>query len=111
MFNGHPIREARIIVVEKHYSGINRLQRSRTFRVKILLFNMDATRPNKPLRIAHITDCHLYDNPRIVGIMQKVFSYLKTINPRPDLIINTGDTVFDANFQPLEVVTEGWNLW
>ncbi len=63
------------------------------------------------IRIAHITDCHVSNNKSVIASMQKVFKSLQEATPRPELIINTGDSILDANFKTKKKVEEQWKVW
>jgi 3',5'-cyclic AMP phosphodiesterase CpdA len=66
---------------------------------------------NRVLRIAHITDVHILDQRNAEASFARVIAEINTMKDKPDLIINTGDTVMDENKQTKEVVTARWNTW
>lgn len=63
------------------------------------------------LRIAHITDVHILDQRNAETSFARVMAEINSMKDKPDLIINTGDTVMDENKQTKEVVTTRWNSW
>ncbi len=65
----------------------------------------------RALRVAHITDVHLLNQPLAETCFARVLRELNTMKDRPDLIINTGDSLMDANKQTRETVQTGWNSW
>ncbi|MEN7548306.1 metallophosphoesterase [Rapidithrix thailandica] len=65
----------------------------------------------RALRIAHLTDVHLLAEPKAENAMVTLFTELNSMKDQPDFIINTGDTIMDANNQLPEVVEERWEAW
>jgi 3',5'-cyclic-AMP phosphodiesterase len=65
----------------------------------------------RALRIAHITDVHILDQPVAEGYFAQVMREINTLKDKPDFIINTGDTVMDENKQTREAVEVRWNSW
>jgi 3',5'-cyclic AMP phosphodiesterase CpdA len=63
------------------------------------------------LRIAHITDVHILDQKNAETSFARVVADINSLKDKPDLIINTGDTVMDENKQTKETVTTRWNTW
>lgn len=68
-------------------------------------------RKKRVLRAAHLTDCHLLPKPHAEAALRRVFREIKGLKDRPELILNTGDTIMDSNGQTREVVAERWALW
>jgi Icc protein len=68
-------------------------------------------RANRVLRIAHITDVHIIDQKNAEASFARVIAEINGMKDKPDLIINTGDTVMDENKQTKEVVTTRWSTW
>lgn len=65
----------------------------------------------RALRIAHITDVHMLDQPNANACFTRVLKELNTLNDKPDFIINTGDSVMDENEQTRETVEARWQAW
>lgn len=65
----------------------------------------------RALRIAHITDCHVTDHPSCLNGMKKVMEQLNSMKDRPQLIINSGDIIMEANNKSKEEAETLWNLW
>jgi Icc protein len=65
----------------------------------------------RSLRIAHITDVHILDQTNAELCFTRVLREINQMKDRPDLIINTGDTVMDENKQTRETVEVRWNSW
>lgn len=63
------------------------------------------------LRVAHITDVHVLDQANAEGCFRRVLSDINSMKDKPDMIINTGDTVMDENRQTREVVAARWKVW
>jgi 3',5'-cyclic AMP phosphodiesterase CpdA len=65
----------------------------------------------RSLRIAHITDVHITDKPQAEACFERVLKEINSMSDKPDLIINTGDTVMDENKQTRETVEKRWQVW
>ncbi|HEY0655333.1 MAG TPA: metallophosphoesterase [Chryseosolibacter sp.] len=63
------------------------------------------------LRIAHITDVHILDQPEAERLFGQIIREINTAKDKVDFIINTGDTVMDENKQTKETVEKRWNSW
>ncbi|HWA32752.1 MAG TPA: metallophosphoesterase [Cyclobacteriaceae bacterium] len=63
------------------------------------------------LRIAHITDIHMTDALNAITCTSRVFKEINAMKDKPDLIVNTGDTVMDENKQTRERVEILWDTW
>src|SRR6188768_416096 len=63
------------------------------------------------VRIAHITDVHILDKKNAEICFERVLQAINAMTDKPDLIINTGDTVMDENKQTLETVALRWKIW
>lgn len=69
------------------------------------------TTSKRVLRIAHITDVHILDQPEAERLFAQIISEINTAKDKVDFIINTGDTVMDENKQTRETVQKRWNSW
>ncbi|HEY5826620.1 MAG TPA: metallophosphoesterase [Cyclobacteriaceae bacterium] len=65
----------------------------------------------RALRIAHITDVHMLNQSNAETCFARVINEINSMKDRPEMIINTGDTVMDENKQTRETVTERWAAW
>ncbi len=65
----------------------------------------------RSLRVAHITDVHMLDRANAELCFTRVLQEINSLRDKPDLIINTGDTVMDENKQLLETVEKRWHVW
>jgi 3',5'-cyclic AMP phosphodiesterase CpdA len=65
----------------------------------------------RALRIAHITDCHTQPKTKTEKALKSVFRQINNMGDRPDLIINTGDSVLEANNTHAGFVEDCWNVW
>lgn len=63
------------------------------------------------LRVAHITDVHITDTAIAAACLRRVFREINAMKDKPDLIVNTGDTVMDENKQTREHVESLWSIW
>jgi 3',5'-cyclic AMP phosphodiesterase CpdA len=68
-------------------------------------------RPPGTLRIAHITDCHI--QPELGGDrgVALALQHLHSLPDKPDLILNTGDCIFDSLYRDQTTVASLWDLW
>lgn len=66
---------------------------------------------NRSVRIAHITDCHTQPKTKTEKALKSVFRQLNNMQDPPDLIINTGDSVLEANYAAAGFLEECWNVW
>lgn len=65
----------------------------------------------KKLRIAHITDCHVFDKKYAIESMQKAVSYINNLAEPIDFIINTGDSIMDSLGKSRDKVAAQWQVW
>jgi 3',5'-cyclic AMP phosphodiesterase CpdA len=65
---------------------------------------------DRVLRIAHISDIHLDTRPVAVENFKRVFTEINTMKDKPDLIINTGDSVFAVDGREYTNAETQWNL-
>lgn len=65
----------------------------------------------RSIRFAHITDCHV--RPEYAGDKGLAYALRHVQNHKdgPELIINTGDAVFDVLYHPQERLDLEWGLW
>ncbi|HEY9534394.1 MAG TPA: metallophosphoesterase [Mucilaginibacter sp.] len=78
--------------------------------VPSLTFGSETTKKKRSLRIAHITDVHLKDKFGAPAKFAKCLHHLQQQNPKPDLILNGGDFVFDMNKENIDTINAQWNL-
>lgn len=64
-----------------------------------------------PFRIAHITDVHMMPLIGAAKGFEKCLHHIQSLQHKPDLIINSGDSVMDAHRSGLGVAKKQWNLW
>lgn len=65
----------------------------------------------RSLRVAHITDVHILDRVNAETCFTRVMNEINSLRDKPDLIINTGDTVMDENKQLQATVETRWTVW
>lgn len=73
--------------------------------------SMPAKGVSRLLRIAHVTDVHILDQRNAESSFARVIAEINGLKDKPDLIINTGDTVMDENKQTKETVAKRWDVW
>lgn len=79
-----------------------------------MLLTSSVTAPaakKRVLRFAHITDVHVMDQPHVVSSFSTVMSEINSMKDKPDIILNTGDSVRDMNNQIEQNVQSHWNAW
>lgn len=79
-----------------------------------LFSSADFLKKNKKgraLRIAHITDVHIQNEPAAVQGLRNLFKSINSLKDKPDFIVNTGDTVYEANRRTEEYVNSCWETW
>lgn len=62
------------------------------------------------LRIAHLTDVHLKNKFDAPAKFVKCLHHLQQQSPKPDLILNGGDIVFDMNKENIGTINDQWRL-
>lgn len=62
------------------------------------------------MRIAHLTDIHLKNKFDAPAKFVKCLHHLQQQNPKPDLILNGGDIVFDMNKENIGTINAQWQL-
>lgn len=67
--------------------------------------------PQKPFRIAHITDVHMMPLIGAAKGFSKCLSHIQNLDHKPDLIINSGDAIMDAHRGGRSVAEKQWKLW
>jgi 3',5'-cyclic AMP phosphodiesterase CpdA len=65
----------------------------------------------RSLRIAHITVCHTQPKMKTEKALKSVFRQINNMQDKPDIIINTGDSVLDANYAAAGFLEDCWNVW
>ena len=63
------------------------------------------------LRIAHITDMHLFPDDIPKNGIAKLLEELHGLEDKPDFVINTGDNIMDSLKREKDDVTNQWNFW
>ncbi|MCC8425278.1 metallophosphoesterase [Mucilaginibacter sp. UR6-11] len=71
---------------------------------------MSAAKAKPVLRLAHLTDVHLKDEFGAPAKYVKCLHHLQQQNPKPDLILNGGDIVFDMNKENINAIDRQWQL-
>ena len=69
------------------------------------------SKKNRALRIVHITDPHVNDSRTCQDAMKRMFEDICSMPDKPTLILNTGDTIMDANNQLPETIATRWKVW
>lgn len=65
----------------------------------------------RSLRVAHITDCHTQPRIKTEKALKQVFRQINNMQDKPDLILNTGDSVLDANYAAPGFLKDCWDAW
>lgn len=69
------------------------------------------TQRKRVLRIAHITDVHVSDDPASMKGLEKCLHFLQSLPDKPDLILNGGDTIEDGLYKTKSMVRSQWDAW
>lgn len=69
------------------------------------------SRGKRALRIIHMADVHLDTRPIAGKNFKKVLVEINAMKDKPDLIVNTGDSVFRADGTRYEEAEAQWNLF
>ena len=72
---------------------------------------LGAPKRTRSIRIAHLTDIHLWDRNNAPKKFEKCLHALQSISDAPDIIFNGGDTIFDALGADKSSVERQWSLW
>lgn len=68
------------------------------------------TTKTKVMRIAHLTDIHLKDHFDAPKRFAKCLHHVQQQYPKPELILNGGDIVYDMNKEQLTTINAQWKL-
>jgi 3',5'-cyclic AMP phosphodiesterase CpdA len=66
---------------------------------------------NRVLRIAHITDVHFFPYKKIPDLYASALRQIQSLDPLPDVIFNTGDSVYDSLGMDKELTLLQWNTF
>lgn len=66
---------------------------------------------NKSFRIAHITDVHMMPLIGAAKGFEKCLHHIQSLQNKPDLIVNSGDSVMDAHRSGISIAKKQWSLW
>jgi 3',5'-cyclic-AMP phosphodiesterase len=75
------------------------------------LLNTEAPHKKKVLRIAHLSDMHIYPKKSSFSGVDKLLNTIYSIKEKPDLIINTGDNIMDSLRNDKQNVSRQWRAW
>ena len=76
-----------------------------------MIGNSQNPSPSKPFRIAHITDVHMMPLIGAAKGFERCLHHIQSLQQKPDLIINSGDSVMDAHRSGMGVAKKQWGLW
>jgi len=71
----------------------------------------EAEQRKRVLRVAHVTDMHIYPDPIPEKGIKNLLDELHQLTDRPDFVLNTGDNVMDALRHSKEEVAAQWDAW
>jgi 3',5'-cyclic-AMP phosphodiesterase len=66
---------------------------------------------NRVLRIAHITDIHFFPYKKIPDRFASALRQIHNLDPLPDVIFNTGDTIFDSLYEGKDLTLYQWDAY
>ncbi|WP_114778567.1 metallophosphoesterase family protein [Botryobacter ruber] len=70
-----------------------------------------ATAKKRSLRVVHLTDVHLQPGGPSAKGFERALHAAQSLNPKPDLILNGGDSIFDSLNKDKAKTREQWDLW
>lgn len=73
--------------------------------------NAEAAKRKKSFRVAHITDIHVKPGEIPEKGMAKALQIAQSLDPKPDFIINTGDSIMDALETDKPKAQTQWDLF
>lgn len=79
--------------------------------VSLLAGNAENDAVQPAFRVAHITDIHLRHDKGAPEGLRDCLHHLQSLNPRPAVIFNGGDTINDALMNTKANVKSQWELW
>ncbi len=68
-------------------------------------------KPGRPLRIAHITDMHIFPGKVPQKGIENLLQEIHSLDDKPDFVINTGDNIMDALRATKEETKLQWQAW
>jgi len=68
-------------------------------------------RPRRVLRVAHLTDIHIQPHLWAGRSFEKCLHHIQNLSDRPDLIVNTGDSVMGSHGISKEKASKEWRLY
>ncbi|MFC0181817.1 metallophosphoesterase family protein [Pseudarcicella hirudinis] len=68
-------------------------------------------KPQRVLRIAHITDAHIQPIIGAAKGFEKCLHHIQNLDIKPDLIINSGDAIMEAHGRTHTSADRQWNLY
>jgi 3',5'-cyclic AMP phosphodiesterase CpdA len=75
------------------------------------LVSSSSTSKKQALRIAHLTDIHLEPEGPSANGFEKALHAAQSLNPKPDVIFNGGDSIFDSSKRTKAATKAQWDLW
>lgn len=73
--------------------------------------NLLNEKKKRVLRIAHITDMHIFPDASPEKGIQQLLEQLHTMKDKPDFVINTGDNIMDSLKRDKKDVASQWKVW
>lgn len=73
--------------------------------------NTSLTGASRVLRIAHMTDPHLHPSNQSANWTKKCIQHIQSLDDKPDVIFNGGDTISDALRRTEQEVIAQWDVW
>jgi len=75
-----------------------------------LKWDIAKTERRSVLRIAHLTDVHLKNEFGAPAKFERCLKHVQQQSPKPDMILNGGDIVFDMNKENITTINNQWSL-
>ena len=65
----------------------------------------------RTLRLAHLTDVHVEPRGRAPEGLARALRTIESLGPKPDVILNGGDAIFDAVARDRQDTAAQWKVW
>lgn len=73
--------------------------------------SVTTSKSGKSLRLAHITDVHIFEKHDAEKWFKTCLEHIQNQDIKPEMIINTGDSIMDSLKQTKDAAQKYWDLW
>lgn len=75
------------------------------------MVSSEASSKKRTLRVAHLTDVHIQPKGPSAKGLEKALHSVQSLNPRPDVLFNGGDAIFDSLSRDKAATRAQYDLW